>query len=359
MIEKMKYAFSKLLLGKKIQLACIAGILAITTVVVTLISCSIYTVDIFDGEKTYTVRTLNKNITSALSGANLPSKDYEVESSSFDGNNAKVVISYTFPVYITRGDNTIEIEFAGGTVKEAIEKAGFTLDEHDFVEPAADTVISETAYIDFTDITYISGEKVETIPYTTKTYYTTELVKDDVKTVKKGVNGTKTVKYEEKLVNGVLVETKVVSEKVTKKVVNAEKLIGTKKVNAAVGTSATVNAISWLVPKNPIALDAKGNPVNYKKKMVVEATAYTYTGNKCSTGVAPKPGYIAVNPKVIPYGTKMYIKTPNGKVIYGYAVAADTGGFVKTHPTNVDLFMHTRSECIQFGRRQVEIYILE
>ena len=93
--------------------------------------------------------------------------------------------------------------------------------------------------------------------------------------------------------------------------------------------------------------------------MTSRATAYTYTGHNCATGVAPQPGYIAVNPNVIPYGTKMYIKTADGSVIYGYAVAADTGGFIKNHPTGVDLFMATRSECVSFGVRNVEIYILE
>ena len=93
--------------------------------------------------------------------------------------------------------------------------------------------------------------------------------------------------------------------------------------------------------------------------MTVKATAYTYTGNNCSTGVAPQPGYIAVNPKIIPYGTKMYIKSCDGKYTYGYAVAADTGGFVKRAPTNVDLFFSSLSACYQFGARNVEIYILE
>lgn len=93
--------------------------------------------------------------------------------------------------------------------------------------------------------------------------------------------------------------------------------------------------------------------------MTSRATAYTYTGHNCATGVAPQPGYIAVNPNVIPYGTKMFIKTADGGVIYGYAVAADTGGFIKNHPTGVDLFMATRSECVSFGVRNVEIYILE
>ena len=117
--------------------------------------------------------------------------------------------------------------------------------------------------------------------------------------------------------------------------------------------------MSVLSPSSAIELDANGNPVNYKSKKTVRATAYTYTGNNCATGVAPKPGYIAVNPNVIPYGTKMYIKTADGSFIYGYAVAADTGGFVKNYPNGVDLFMTTKSACVNFGVRNVEIYILE
>lgn len=359
MIEKLKYAFSSLLNGKRKKLACVAVITAITTVVVTLLGCSTYTVNIFDGTKTYTVRTLSKNVSSVLSSAELPSENYEIESSDFDGKTARIVINYTFPVYITRGEDTITVDFAGGTVKDVIEKSGFSLDEYDFIEPSADTVINDTTYIDFTDITYVSGETTEKIPYTTKTEYSADILKGTVRTTQEGVDGSKKVEYKEKLVNGVLVEKKVISQKVLKKPVNAQKIVGTKVVNAAVSSSADVKAVSWLTPSKPIALDAKGNPVNYKKKMTVTATAYTYTGNNCATGVAPKPGYIAVNPKVIPYGTKMYIKTADGKFIYGYAVAADTGGFIKNRPTGVDLFMHTRSQCIQFGRRAVEIYILE
>ena len=139
--------------------------------------------------------------------------------------------------------------------------------------------------------------------------------------------------------------------------------MGTKKVtNAAastVKTSASVKSVSTLTPASPIELDENGNPVNYKSKITARATAYTYTGNKCSTGVAPQPGYIAINPNYIPYGTKMYIKTADGSIIYGYAVAADTGGFIRRYPKGVDLFMSSESACRSFGVRSVEIYILE
>lgn len=359
MIEKLKYHLQKVLSCKQMRVSCLAVMTAVTVAVVTLLCSSIYTVNVFDGEKTYSVRTLNKNVTSVLSGLQLKSNSYNIEKTSTEGKTTSVEISYNFPVYITRGNDTVEILFSGGTVSDALSEAGFKIDKFDFVQPAADTVINETTYIDYTDVSYINGVTTESIPYKTETVYSSNVSKG-VTTLQTGTNGVKEIKYTEKLVNGVSVEKTVTATKVLSQPVNAKKIVGTKSTSGASGvnTSSDVNAISWLSPSSPIELDANGNPVNYKSKMTVRATAYTYTGNNCSTGVAPKPGYIAVNPKVIPYGTKLYIKSPDGKIIYGYAVAADTGGFIRKHPTGIDLFLTSESACRSFGVRQMEVYIL-
>ena len=55
-------------------------------------------------------------------------------------------------------------------------------------------------------------------------------------------------------------------------------------------------------------------------------------------------------------GSKLYITTPNGNIVYGTAVAADTGGAIKGN--KVDLYYNTYNECIQFGRRNVTVYVL-
>ena len=71
------------------------------------------------------------------------------------------------------------------------------------------------------------------------------------------------------------------------------------------------------------------------------------------------PGRVAVNPKQIPYGTKMYIVSSDGKYVYGYSVAADTGGFTwNGSGTLIDLYMYSYADCVNFGRRTVEVYIL-
>lgn len=358
MLEKLKYRLSKSLLSAQTRISCIAVMTAVTIAVVTLLGLSLNTVEIFDGEQTYTVRSLNVNVANVLSNLNLKSERYRITKTTVDNRKTAIEIAYAFPVYITKGEETKEIEFTGGTVADALKAAGYTPDSNDFIEPAADTVITETAYIDYTDIEYVNGSYTEAIPHSTQTVYSADKA-EGTATLTEGADGVKQVSYTEKLVNGVSQGKTVTGEEIIKTAVNATKTVGTKKAAAAVKTSASVKSVSTLTPSSAIELDKNGNPVNYKSKITARATAYTYTGNNCSTGVAPQPGYIAVNPNYIPYGTKMYIKTADGSVIYGYAVAADTGGFIRNHPTGVDLFMSSQSACRSFGVRNVEIYILE
>ena len=361
MLEKIKYRLSDPDFIRQTRVRCIAAMTAFTIAVITLLGFSLNTVKVFDGEKTYTVRSVNANVANILSGLKLKSERYQIMKTKVENHLTTVEIAYSFPVFITVGDNTVELEFTGGTVLDALTKAGFTPDEYDFTEPALDTEVSDTVYIDYTDIEYIDGSYTEVIPHTLETVYSAAKSAGS-ETVETGVDGEKRVSYTEKIVNGVSSGRTVTGEEVVKSAVNGKKIIGTKKAAAkstATAYNSSFKGVSTLTPALDIEFDKNGVPLKYKSKMVSRATAYTYTGHNCATGVAPQPGYIAVNPKVIPYGTKMYIRTADGSFIYGYAVAADTGGFVNSHPTGVDLFMSTRSACVSFGVRNVEIYILE
>ncbi len=352
MIEKIKSKLSSFIKGRHLRLRIAAMLTALTVAAAALLNCPIHTIKIFDGNKTYTVRSLNNNVAMVMENIELESDTFEVLETETCNNVTSVTISYGFPVYITQGEKTTRVDFCGGTVEDALLAAGITADKFDFVEPALNTEITDTVYIDYTNIDYIETTKKESVPFKTKTVYSDDLKEGTKKVTREGKNGVKEVTYTEKLVNGVSVE-----KKATKTVTLAKAV--SEKVTVGVKTAKKNNKyISTLSPKKEIELDKNGVPVNYKSKMKVRATAYTHTGNRCATGVKPQPGYIAVNPKVIPYGTKMFIKTSDGKFIYGYAVAADTGGFVKRHPTGVDLFFDTESECRKFGVRAVEIYIL-
>ena len=170
MIEKIKYDVLKAFSCKQMRVSCLAVMTAATVAVVTFLSYSIYTVNIFDGENTYTVRSLSNNVTLALSGINLKSNSYNIKNTSFAGRTTSVEIAYTFPVYITCNNQTVEHEVTGGTVGEILAAAGYAVDEFDFVQPSVDTVVTDSLYIDYTDINYVSGSYTEAIPLLQKQF---------------------------------------------------------------------------------------------------------------------------------------------------------------------------------------------
>lgn len=114
---------------------------------------------------------------------------------------------------------------------------------------------------------------------------------------------------------------------------------------------------------------SRGDVVRYKKTMDVVATAYT-ASYECTgktpdhpqfgityTGVRAKRGIIAVDPKVIPLGTRVYVEVPGSAPDYGYAVAADIGSAIKGN--KIDLYVDSMAEAYKWGVRKVKIYILQ
>lgn len=103
---------------------------------------------------------------------------------------------------------------------------------------------------------------------------------------------------------------------------------------------------------------SRGTSTPTGKKMTVKATAYTAYCNGCSgttaTGINlranPDVKVIAVDPRVIPLGTKVHVEG------YGYAVAGDTGGAIKGN--KVDLFVKSKSQATNWGVRNVTLTIL-
>ncbi len=121
----------------------------------------------------------------------------------------------------------------------------------------------------------------------------------------------------------------------------------------------TNNKTSNSPDKENVTIEVNGEIIKAKKMYVMKATAYTSGedgGNSTATGMAPKKGVVAVDPKVIPLGTKLFIRTTKGDYVYGYAVAADTGGAIKGK--KIDVFLETKKEVSNFGRRNVEVYVL-
>lgn len=280
--------------------------------------------------------------------------------------NVKAVVTDDLKVEILNSyDLTINVDGEKRLVKSTAANVGellteqeIVLDDDDEVSPSADTPLSNGLVIDVLRVEYVFRDVEESVKYSSKTSYSSALEKGTTKVTQKGVNGTKTVTYRDKVVNGTVKSTTVEKEVVTKQPVDEITTIGTF-VKAVVPARIQKNAkpISELTLPSKYSIGENGAPTSYKSTITGKAAAYCVPGGTTATGKPVKPGYIAVDPKQIPYGTEMWIVSTDG-IVYGYAIAADTGGFAGKGKFTVDLYMNSTSQCYQWGSRDVIIYIL-
>lgn len=345
-----------------------------------------YKVTFHDGNNEVTEVMAAGTINDALQKADLQLGDKDIvkaDLSRIITADTTVEIQRNCKILLKADGKRIYTNRKGITVSELLKENGIELGKNDTVNYKLNKKVKDGMKIVVQRIKYETVTKTEKIKFKTEKKKDSTLNKGEKSVIKKGVNGEKKVSYLIKYIDGE-VDTKVkLREKTIKKPKKQVVAIGAKEqinnvvtspdndytttrpgytpANTYTTGSAVINTsgtISELTPDISISLDANGRPVNYKEKLIGEATAYS-SGTVCSTGVKAVPGRVAVDPKEIPYGTKMYIVSCDGKYNYGYAVAADTGGFIYTSDTMVDLRFNSEDACRQFGRRNIEIYILE
>ncbi len=263
-------------------------------------------------------------------------------------NEAEIKIQSAVNMKITADKLKYHVTVAkGDTVAEALETSGLTLREHDILSVDENQTVKEGDEVTITRVDYIITTEEETIQRE-KTYRGTSLLKDGKTAfISYGKNGTLLKTFEQKMVDGVLEEKVLVSEEVTKKAVNDEYVIGDGSVISPLDYGFDI---------------VNGVPTTYVKKYEkVRATGYYAPyGAGTATGRLAQVGYVAVDPKIVPYGTKMWIVAHgNTGFVYGYALAADTGGAMLSGKNFVDLYYSSYYECVLNGLRYVDVYILE
>ena len=231
------------------------------------------------------------------------------------------------------------------TIREAFEEAGVSVNQADIVEPELDSQVVHGMEVNVFRIAYNEITEDVEIPFTSKEVSDSSLEKGKTKIKTKGVNGLKRIVYSVTTKDGIETNRTILSENVVKKPTEQVVAVGTKPKSTGGKKSVVTSA---------------GKTLKYSKKLTVTATAYTAApGKKTASGKVAQYGVIAVDPKVIPLGTKLYVEsTDDGKSWqYGYCVAGDTGGAVKGN--KIDLYYGSRNECLQFGRRSAIVYVLE
>ena len=276
--------------------------------------------------------------------------DVDLASLAYDG--MEINIDRAYDVYVQDGDETYTYRTTGCKAGEAVYAAGLTLEPEDELDVPPETELEEGDTVQVLRCVYTERTAEESIDYGTTVVEDNNLFEGQSRILQKGTCGTQEVLYRDKYLGANCVESEPIEKTVTSEPVNAVKAVGTRVFSVAGKVP-----ISNLTLPEGFELDDNGVPASYQYYMDGVATAY-YGGGITASGIPAAVGYVAVNPKVIPYGTKLWVASLDGQYVYGYAIAADTGGFVKGGWADMDLYMDTESECWQFGIRGVRIYIL-
>jgi 3D (Asp-Asp-Asp) domain-containing protein len=257
------------------------------------------------------------------------------------------------PVKIYADDEVLLVE-AGGTVENALETAGITIDSDDIVNIPLDSPLEEDAEI------IINRVIKQRLTYTQKLAYQTEYVEDETLpigetvVVEEGETGSTVRAYTHTYIDGELRDTDFIETVFSDAPTNRVVKVGTLDRNLP------EEMISELPIPDYLALDENGAPLEYKSVLTGKGVAYSaYKGAKGASGGYCVPGTVAVNPEIIPYGTEMYIVSTDGKYVYGYAVANDTGTGLMEGKCLVDLYMDSYNQTCRWGAHEVYVYILK
>lgn len=274
-------------------------------------------------------------------------KENQVEVSKYDQLNIsknrkvkqglKINLEKAFQIVVNDGGKTSTVWSTSTTVVDFLEQQGIKLNKLDRVEPELDKMINGKSNVTVTRVEKVTDVVEEPINFATITKKDNTLKSGNQQVVQEGKNGKIEKTYEVILENGEEVSKKLVSEKVIKEATDKVVAVGTK--------TETTQVVS------------RGSETG--KEFYVRSTAYTSSCNGCSGKTAtgfdlranPNAKVIAVDPNVIPLGTKVYVEG------YGYAVAADTGGRIKGH--KIDVFFASKSDAYRWGNKKVKVKVLK
>ena len=205
-------------------------------------------------------------------------------------------------------------------------------------------------------ITYCYEQTTEPIPYKTIRRPSPELSLGEERVAQSGAQGIRICDYEVAYWEGTEMDRLLLTETVEPAF---DEIIEYGTAVDTVDADDRIAEIQKNEDGSGVLTFASGGTMKFSSIQNVTATAYTAgrggAGYITASGTPARPGAVAVDRRVIPLGSKLYIVTNDGEYIYGIAVAEDTGVI----GNRVDLYYDDYEACIQFGRRAATIYILE
>ncbi len=318
--------------------------LLIVALSVTGFMCAQKDVTVVVDGQSVRVQTQADDVASVLTEAGVSVDHNDVVAPATDSrvdSGDTVVVRHSVPVTVDLGGDEVEVDVVGDTVADALVAAGAGTLDTTAVTPPLEERLEPGMTIALPDVfTRITSEQ-ETLTPVVELQPDSSLPKGKRRVITGGSPGRLMRVYRVLVKNGVESTPALTAQRVLDR---PEPRI------VAVGTG--VRRGLFRATHRPRSIP---KPPRTGRKMRVETTAYSprepgldFT---TATGARARYGVIAVDPRVIPLGTRVYVPG------YGYAVAKDTGGAIKGR--RVDLCFETVAECNRWGRRDVTIIILD
>ena len=345
MIEKLKQLVKESFSNGPTKAKIIKGTITVAVVIVTTVTImsmkKTLTISIDGKEETFvTYKGTVKDVLQEK-GILLASKD-KVQPSleSKVSEKETIKLKTAIPVDIKANGIEVQVLTAEDTIKDMLDAEEKTLQEQgidfdkeiDEVLPSLDSTISSDTNIQLVKVQTSDLVEKQPINFDTIVEKNEDLDSSVQKVKSEGVNGAKEITYQIVYKDGVEVSRNVKSTKTIVEPQNQVVVKGTGHVYASRG----------------------GGNITYKKK--ISSTATAYSGHS-STATGRRPvrnegglSTIAVDPSVIPLGSKVYVDG------YGYAIASDTGGAIKGN--KIDVYLDSSSECDSWGRRSVNVLVV-
>lgn len=339
-------------------------------------------VNIIDGEQHYEIVTEGGTVADAIALAKieLGEKDilsHELTNEIVDGDT--IYVNRSKLIYFENADKVSEFYTNESTVGDVLRTNDISVGKYDEVVPDVNTATLDGMTISVKRVNIEISEVAEEIPYTTTVVENPNEFMGYEAILQSGVNGAVTRTYKKVSKEGAGTTVMLIGEKRTEPIPEVKE-VGTKEISpedltvlrGQTADGVLYSALPAMAQKNSKTIISGNTAITpygkFKFKKVIDCKATAYEGGvqsngiwagQTATGRLPVFGVVAVDPRVIPLNSKIYVESADKgeSWIYGFAVAGDTGGAIKG--IRVDLCYNTLEQCYQFGRRNCRVYILE
>lgn len=347
------HKFTRLALERKVLFIRVAAILISLATALLLLSQTVFaqtTYVITDGSRVLVHTTSATDPKAVLGEAGLELGADDTYTTQAIAGVSEITVRRSQSIQINYYGEEMEVVSFGETAEELLTRLNLSWGSDDTISLPLSTKTYDGMELTVAKVVHQQQTYTTVVPYET-IYCTDASLPAGVEVVRTaGVNGEMRCSAKVTYVNGQEHERTVLNQQVIHQPVDEV---------IAVGADDGDHKEMPIIGENTITLPT-GEVLTYTRTMFAGATAYHCEGyvGKTAIGTVARVGAIAVDPTVIPYGTRMFIVTNDGEYVYGIATAEDTGSPNHIFGDRIDLYYDTKEECIQFGYRECTIYFL-